>query len=45
MENKKQLEEALTTYYYLVKHFGFENTIGAFLQWKEKFYSNNDYIL
>lgn len=45
MENKKQLEEALTAYCYLVKFFGFENTIGAFLEWKEKFYSNNDYIL
>ena len=40
MENKKQLEEALTAYYYLVKFWGYENTIGAFLEWRDKYFKN-----
>ena len=34
MEENRQ---ALATYFYLVKYFGFENTASAFLNWKDKF--------
>ena len=34
MEENRQ---AIQAYYYLVKFFGYENTVAAFLNWKDKF--------
>lgn len=33
----KESGQAVQTYYYLVKYFGYENTVAAFLEWRNKY--------
>ena len=36
----KESEQIVQAYYYLVKYFGFKNTVEAFLKWRDKYFEN-----
>ena len=39
----KESEQTVQAYYYLVKYFGFKNTVAAFLEWRDKYFKDEKY--